>query len=89
METLALLGLGVIIGVLLRNKGRLADLTEKATTVMIWILLFFLGVSVGTNEEVLNNLTDLGGQALLLTLGGIGGSIFCSYFIYKLFYLKK
>jgi len=52
-------------------------------------LLFLLGISVGTNETVIINLDTLGVQALLLTFGGVTGSVLLSFFTYNFFFKRK
>ena len=43
--------------------------------VLIWVLLFLLGIEVGGNESIIRNLSTLGIEALLLTMGAVLGSI--------------
>jgi len=88
METLLFLGGGILIGFLLRQKSKMREAVERSITVMIWVLLLFLGISIGANEQVINNIHVIGGKALVLTFGGIAGSIACSYVVY-LKYFKR
>ncbi|PID88723.1 MAG: hypothetical protein CSB02_01265 [Bacteroidia bacterium] len=48
-----------------------------------------LGVSVGTNRQILQHLDDISLQALLLTIGGIGGSVITAYFTYIAFFKNE
>lgn len=75
---------GIITGYILRKK----DLTfvHKGITLFIWGLLFFLGVSVGINETLLSNLPTLGVDALVITAGGLAGSLLMAWFIYLRFF---
>lgn len=66
---------GIAGGYLLRRQARLLKAVEMATAGLVYVLLFLLGVSVGGNEAILGALDELGLQALLLSFGGIGGSI--------------
>ncbi|MEH0153517.1 LysO family transporter [Limibacter armeniacum] len=86
METLLFLGAGIIIGRLLIGKGIQLGKVEKAIGFVIWGLLFFLGIAVGNNSEVVTNLHLIGGKALVLTLGSVLGSILFSYFVYLKFF---
>ena len=83
---LALMATGVALGFLLKNKVKIIKLVDPAISIAIYILLFLLGVSVGKNETIINNLDTLGVQALILTVGGVGGSVVLSYFVYKIFF---
>lgn len=43
----------------------------RATTWLIWLLLFMLGIEVGANERIISALPTLGVEALLLSLSGL------------------
>ncbi len=67
--------LGVGLGLLLRKRKPLAPLVEKLTQVVVCALMVVLGISVGGNPQVMQNLGSLGLQALALTVGAVTGSI--------------
>ena len=73
---MGLMLLGMTLGWLLRGRTWLGLLT-RCVSPAIMLLLFSLGVAVGGNEELMNNLPLLGGKALLLTLAGVAGSLAC------------
>ena len=73
---MGLMLLGMTLGWLLRGRAWLGLLT-RCVSPAIMLLLFSLGVAVGGNEELMNNLPLLGGKALLLTLAGVAGSLAC------------
>jgi uncharacterized membrane protein YbjE (DUF340 family) len=78
---------GILLGWLLR--GRLsARLLDKSIMLAILLLLFSLGIRVGSNNTLLANLPTLGGQALLLTVAGMGGSILCAMLLSHFFFKK-
>ena len=79
--------IGMALGWLLRGKLA-ARFFDKAIMLIILLLLFSLGMSVGGNTTLLANLHTLGGQALFLTLAGIGGSIICAMLLSHFFYKK-
>lgn len=83
---LILMTVGVVLGFLLRNKARLLKVVDPSISIAIYALLFLLGVSVGTNKTIISNLDTLGVQALLLTLGGVTGSVVLVYFVHKIFF---
>lgn len=64
---------GVLIGYLSR-KRKLAWIT-RVITVLIWVLLFLLGIEVGQNENVINGLHTLGLEAAMITLFALAGSL--------------
>ena len=78
---------GVILGYFFRKKEILQKLGTPINYT-ICLLLFFLGISVGGNKEIINNLPSLGGQALLLAFAGTSGSVIAAWIVYKIFFKK-
>lgn len=78
---------GVLTGYLLRNRKM--KFISSLITVAIWILLFLLGIAVGLNDDILNNLDTIGMQALVLSLGGIAGSMLLAWLVWHFFFLKR
>lgn len=72
---------GIATGWLLRR--RTFKWIDALLTVLVWALLFFLGVEVGENDNVLNNLSSLGMEALLLSIAGTAGSIALAWALWK------
>lgn len=67
--------LGICSGYLLRKKrsrscAKVQTAKDKVITVLIWLLLFLLGVEVGGNEQIIKALPTLGVEALLLSVAG-------------------
>ncbi|MGL5730545.1 MAG: LysO family transporter, partial [Bacteroidales bacterium] len=60
---------GIIIGYLFRKKD--TSFLSMITTVFIWLLLFFLGISVGSNDALLDNILVLGWDAWVITFGAL------------------
>ena len=56
---------GIAVGYFFRKVEWLQKI-GKPISYTILLLLFLLGISVGANESIVNNLTTLGGQALLI-----------------------
>ena len=77
--------LGIGVGFLLR-KNNLSSIGNFITG-LIWLLLFLLGVDVGGNKTIIQGLHTLGMEALLLTIGGMLGSVILAwglwYYLYK------
>lgn len=80
--------IGIIAGYFLR---RIPDtkIIGRLITGFIFLLLFFLGIAVGHNEKIVNNLTAIGLQALIITMGAIAGSVVLAWFVYKKFFEKE
>jgi uncharacterized membrane protein YbjE (DUF340 family) len=81
LKIVAIMLSGMAVGFLLR-KRRLR-VVPHAMTVLIWLLLFFLGVEVGENPQVINGISSLGLEALWLSLTGIVGTVLFSWALWR------
>ena len=72
---------GIGLGYLLRGRNTAA--ISKKITVLIWALLFLLGIEVGTNPKIIGGLQNLGVEALVLTIGGSVGSVLASWWLWN------
>ncbi|MFV0587406.1 LysO family transporter [Bacteroides reticulotermitis] len=79
--------LGIAIGYLMRNQNFLAKI-DKSTSLTIVILLFVLGISMGSNSLIINNMGKFGWQAIILAVAGISGSILASFLVFHFFFKK-
>ena len=77
---------GVFIGYLLRKHKKLVKPVDKITMFAIYLLLFLIGVSIGSNKEIITNIGSLGIIAVILSSGAIIGSILLSVPVYKKFF---
>lgn len=83
MFTVILLMLaGIAAGFLLRRHVRGG--VQRAITVLIWALLFILGVEVGSDGRIIGSLHTLGAEALLLAVGGTLGSALAAWALWRL-----
>lgn len=80
---------GIITGVLIHRKDHLIKINDRLITVAIYVLLFLLGVSVGLNKTIVQNIGKLGYQALVITTGAVAGSVLISWLVYKIFFQEK
>lgn len=72
---------GIVTGCIMRRFH--FRMWSWVITILIWLLLFLLGVEVGSDEHILRSLNQLGVEALVLSLGGIAGSIILAYALWK------
>jgi hypothetical protein len=79
---------GMVAGYFLRNIKLVSKPVGVIITWAIYLLLFLLGISVGTNETIISNIGKIGIQALLLTTGAVTGSICVSWLTYKYYFRK-
>ena len=76
---------GIILGY--AYKERNLKYVQKLINYAIFLLLFLLGITVGANGEVMNNLDSIGLEALLITLAAITGSALCAWGVYHFFFM--
>ena len=73
----------------LRHKKETFRFTEQLTNIVIYILVFLMGLRMGANEEVTSNLGSIGLQAAGITVFVVGGSIFAVHIARKPLKLNK
>lgn len=78
---------GVLTGYLLRHKK--LGWVQKGITLAIWVLLFELGIAVGNNDMIIHNLDSIGWQALVLSIGGVWGSVLLAWVVYRIFFQSR
>ena len=78
---------GVAVGYMLRNRN--LRLVPRLITVAIWLLLFLLGTEVGANRTILDNLPAIGLQAVVLTAGGLVGTLGCAWWVWRRFFNQQ
>mgnify|MGYP002598164765 CR=1 FL=1 len=79
--------LGIIIGYGLRRISFLRKV-EVSISYTVFLLLFVLGVTIGSNRLIVDNLFSFGWQAAL-ALSATVGSILASWLVLKLFFTSK
>lgn len=77
---------GMLAGYLLRSK-RLTWI-HKIITLLIWLLLFLLGIDVGANEAIVKGLHTIGMEAFALTLAAVTGSVFAAWGLWYMLYIR-
>ena len=78
---------GCLLYTSLRNWSILQK-TEKTISLTIFLLLFILGVSIGSNSLIVNNLGKFGWQAIILSTSGVLGSLIAARLVLQLFFKK-
>lgn len=86
ITVLLLMVAGILAGLWLGKFPLIMKVNDRLISWAIYLLLFLLGVSVGTNEKVIQSLDSIGLQALLLTVGALAGSIATGWIIYRAFF---
>ena len=86
---IALLVAGIFLGYFIRGHKRLIVIGSRLTDGAIFLLLFFLGVSVGMNQQVVSNFSNIGLQSFLITILATLGSVVVTYLFHRLFFRKS
>ena len=72
---------GIALGRLLR--GRQTAWLSRLLTVLIWLLLFLLGLEVGSNRQLIASLPTLGAEAAVIALMATPGSCIAAYALWR------
>ncbi|MDR2126685.1 MAG: LysO family transporter [Prevotellaceae bacterium] len=85
-EIITVIFAGGIIGYIFKSKSRFIMLSEKIYSLILFLLLFSLGLSVGKNESVMNNISSLGLLSLGIAIATVAGSVVCAWIVYRIFF---
>jgi len=72
--------LGIAVGYLFRNRK--IRFIHRIILTLIWLLLFLLGLEVGSNENVIRQFGTLGFEAFLLATAGTLGSVVFAWLLW-------
>ena len=78
---------GMLLGFLLR-KQKLSGI-HNVITVLIWLLLFLLGIDVGGNQKIINGLHTIGLEAIVITLAAVLGSVTAAWAFWYVLYKRN
>ena len=68
-----------IIASKLRHKKDSFGFIEQLLNIVIYVLVFIMGLRMGANEEVISNLGTIGAQSIIVTVLVVGGSMFAVF----------
>lgn len=72
---------GILLGRLLRNRN--LKFLSKIINILIWVLLFLLGVEVGGDERIVKGITGLGIEAIGISVAAVIGSGLFAWGLWK------
>ena len=78
---IAMMFCGIAFGYLMRHH-RFTHI-GRITIFFIWVLLFVLGVEVGSNPNIINSLHTLGIEALFIAVMSTMGSVIAAMLLWK------
>lgn len=79
---------GILTGLALKRCPNVSARIQNLVTPAIWLLLFLLGLAVGSDPSIMDNLFSLGRYSLLLATAGVIGSVFFALAVWTLFFKK-
>ncbi len=87
MLEIGLIVAGIPLGYMVRQKALAQTIVNNALSLVIYIMLFLIGVSLGGNDDLLARIAELGVQGALIGIGCALGSavvVWATYrFIFK------
>lgn len=78
---------GMLTGYLLRNKK--LSWIYRIITLLIWLLLFLLGIDVGGNQAIIRGLHSIGLEAFIITLAAVAGSTLAAWVLWYFLYIRN
>lgn len=87
MQTILLYVAIILIGFFIAKKNFIpSSMKSKINhfqTAALFFLLGFMGYKIGANENIINNLSQLGLQAIVITVSAIIFSILLVFLVYR------
>jgi len=78
MLVLFLLIVSICIGIMLRRFRVLRNI-ERTATWTVWMLILVFGISLGSNDEIVNDFARFGLIALIVAMAGVFGSVLAAW----------
>jgi uncharacterized membrane protein YbjE (DUF340 family) len=75
MELIFSLIIGLLIGLILKIKKPLLEMNGKFQLLVLFLLLFSMGVSLGINPDIVTNLSNIGFVSIIFSVLIVGFSI--------------
>ncbi len=89
MIVISIFFVGVLLGSLSKKYQKVFSVSEILTSVSLYLLLLFLGISIGKNDDIVSNIANLGFKGLLFALASALASILMVIPLYLIFPKRK
>lgn len=89
ITVLAIIGGGFVLGLFFRKNPLIINVNAKLTTVFLYLLLFYLGVSLGQNHKIIGRLATLSYDVIIITFFSNTGTLIVSFLVNKIFLSNK
>ena len=73
--------MGILVGYGVRKRKM--EWLSQAITLLVWVLLFLMGIEVGGNPHIMQSLPTLGVEALLMAVMATIGSCVAAWMLWK------
>lgn len=80
---------GILTGFAISKYPIAIKVNDQLISWAIYLLLFLLGISVGLNKTIVQNLDKIGVQALIITIGAISGSVLTLWILYRVLFREQ
>lgn len=80
-NVIGIMFVGISLGYLMRRQN--LPWINKAITILIWLLLFLLGIEVGQNEQIIRSLPTLGLEAFVIAIVCVLGSCMAAWGLWE------
>lgn len=80
---------GILTGFAINRYPLAIKVNDQLISWAIYLLLFLLGISVGLNKTIVQNLDKIGVQALIITVGAISGSVLALWILYRVLFKEE
>lgn len=81
--------IGGVCGRQLKKKNIEIKGYSTIQAVTVFILIFFMGTKIGSDERILESIRDIGVSAVVVTIATMGGSLLVAYGLRKLLKMNK
>lgn len=88
LKIMTIMFAGIALGYLVREV-RGVERVASTTMLTIVLLLFVMGCEIGANPRIVENLTSLGVEALLISVAATLGSVLMAWVVYRRFFRGK
>lgn len=83
---ISLMFAGIITGHIIKRK---IHFINKVITILIWLLLFILGLEVGSNRQIIESIATLGIEAVIITISAVTGSCLAAWLLWCYLYKSR
>ncbi len=83
---IGLIVVGIPLGYAVHKKKAAVSATNHALSGIIYTLLFLIGLSLGSNEDLLARVGELGIQGVIIGILSALGSVFAVCFLFRSFF---